>query len=67
MNKVTISKNEYVKLQRQAEGYKKLAGRVFELVIKDSVEDVVEDFKKTGLYAAGFLKDLRKGLKKSSY
>lgn len=67
MNKITISKNEYQKLQRQAEGYRKLAGRVFEFLIKDSPEDVVEDFRKTNLYTEGFLKDLKDGLKKSSY
>ncbi|OGZ67947.1 MAG: hypothetical protein A3D44_01515 [Candidatus Staskawiczbacteria bacterium RIFCSPHIGHO2_02_FULL_42_22] len=67
MNKVTISKNEYVKLQRQAEGYRKLTGRVFEFLIKDSPEDVAEDFKKTNLYTKGFLRDLKDGLQKSSY
>lgn len=67
MNKVTISKTEYLKLQKQAESYRKLASRVFEYMIKDSVVDVVEDFKKTGLYTAGFLKDLKSGLGKSSY
>ena len=67
MNKVTISKTEYAKLQRQAEGYRKLAGRVFEFFIKDSPAEVIEDFKDTNLYTEGFLKDLREGLEKSSY
>jgi len=67
MNKITISKNEYAKLQRQAEGYRKLAGRVFEFMIKDSPKEVVEDFRKTNLYTEGFLKDLGEGLQQSFY
>jgi len=67
MNKITISKNEYIKLQKQAESYRKLAGRVFEFMIKDSPKEVVEDFRKTDLYTTGFLKDLGDGLEKSSY
>ena len=67
MNKITISKTEYEKLRHQAEGYRKLVGRVFEFALKDSVEDVVEDFRKTNLYTEGFLKDLGDGLRDSSY
>ena len=67
MNKITISKQEYIKLRRQAESYRKLAGRVFELIVKDSPQEVVEDFRKTHLYTEAFLKDLEGGLHKSSY
>jgi hypothetical protein len=41
--------------------------KFFELVVKDPVEEVVEDFRKTNLYSEKFLKDLEAGLKKSSY
>lgn len=33
---------------------------------KDKIESIIADFSSTGLYEEGFLKDLEKGLKKSS-
>jgi hypothetical protein len=33
---------------------------------KDEIKSIVADFEATDLYEAGFLKDLEKGLKKSS-
>lgn len=67
MNTITISQKEFNKLKRQSQAYKKLAARLFEVVVKDPVMEVVEDFRQTGLYSKGFLKDLQAGLKKSSY
>ena len=67
MVKVTIPKEEYQKLQEQSQAYQKLAARLFELIIKDPIRDVVQDFKDTGLYSKGFLADLEAGLRKSSY
>lgn len=67
MDTVTISKTEYQKLKKQSDAYKKFAGRLFEAVIKDPIGDVAMDFRKTGLYTEGFLRDLEKGLRKSSY
>lgn len=64
---VVVSRNEYQKLRKQAKAFQKLAGRIFESVITDSVEVVVEDFRKTKLYSEAFLSDLEEGLKKSSY
>ncbi len=32
---------------------------------KDTVEKILADFEETGLYEAGFLKDLERGLRKS--
>jgi hypothetical protein len=64
---VVISKDEYQKLRKQAKAFQKLAGRIFESVITDSVEAVVEDFRKTKLYSDSFLADLEEGLRKSSY
>ncbi len=67
MGTVTLSRNEYLKLKRQAQAYRKLAGRFFETALKDPFEDVVADFRKTGLYEARFLTDLGEGLRRSSY
>lgn len=67
MDKITISKEEYKKLKKQSEAYKKLAGHLFETVIKDPIKDVVADFRGTGLYTNDFLSDLENGLRKSSY
>lgn len=67
MATVTISKNEYFKLRKQANAYQKMAGRLFEAVIKDTVNETVDDFRKTSLYTKRFLDDLEKGLSKSSY
>jgi len=36
-------------------------------MIKDPIEEVINDFRKTNLYTKGFLADLEDGLKKSSY
>jgi hypothetical protein len=67
MAQVTISKTEYLRLRRQASAYQKLTSRLFEAVIKDPIQEVVEDFRKTNFYTPGFLKDLERGLRKSSY
>jgi len=69
MNKdtVTLSKNEYEQLKQQAMAYKKFTANFFYFLIKDSVKDVVNDFRKTNLYADGFLNDLEAGLFDSSY
>lgn len=67
MDKVVLPKTEYKKLKRQAEAYRKFAEKFFDLAIRDPVEEVVEDFRKTKLYSENFLKDLESGLRKSSY
>lgn len=67
MATITIPKTEYSKLKRQADAYKKLSGRFFEFMIKDPIEEIVNDFRKTNLYTKEFLTDLEDGLKKSSY
>ena len=66
METITIPKTEYKKLLSRAKAYEKLAGSIFENAIKDPVNDIVSDFKKTNLYTEGFLKDLEEGLKRSS-
>ena len=67
MNTLTLSKNEYDLLNRQALAYKKLVSRLFEFVIKDSEENLVNDFRQTNLYSEDFLNDLKSGIHKSSY
>ena len=67
MAEITLPKTQYETLKRQAAAYRKLAERFFESVIRDPIEEVVEDFRKTNLYSEEFLKDLDSGLRKSSY
>lgn len=67
MVKVTLPKNEYQQLKRQAEAYRKFVAQLFESVVQDPISKVVKDFQKTNLYTEGFLKDLESGLHKSSY
>ncbi len=67
MANITISKEEYQNLKQQAKAYQKLSGSLFESIIRDHVEEVVEDFRRTNIYTDGFLRDLENGLRKSSY
>jgi hypothetical protein len=67
METVTISKKEYMKLRSQAKAYEKLAKGFFENIVKDPINEVVKDFKKTGLYSEEFLDDLGSGLRKSTF
>jgi len=66
MNKVAIPKIEYLRLKRRASAYQKLMGSFFQTAIREPIEDIVVDFKKTGLYTDAFLKDLEDGLRRSS-
>jgi len=67
MENTTIKKKELLRLKRQAKAFRKLAAQLFECVINDPVQEVVEDFKKTDLYSKDFLCDLENGLRRSSY
>ncbi len=67
MDKITISKTEYLRLKQQSAAYKRLASNFFQSMPKDSIETVVDDFRKTNLYSEEFLEDLESGLKRSSY
>lgn len=66
MSSVTLPKNEYQKLKKQAEAYRKFASQVFEIVIQDPIPSIVDDFRKTNMYSDNFLNDLESGLRKSS-
>lgn len=67
MVSITLPETEYRKLKRQAQAYRGFAARFFELIIKDPIQEVVDDFQKTNLYSKEFLEDLESGLRKSSY
>ena len=67
METVKIPKKEYKRLVSKAKAYDELAKNFFESVVEDPVENVVKDFKKSGLYSDDFIKDLENGLKKSTY
>lgn len=67
METIAIAKTEYTQLRRQASAYKKMAQNLHGLLLRDSVEEVVVDFRKTGLYEENFLSDLEQGLRRSSY
>ncbi|EKD33136.1 MAG: hypothetical protein ACD_76C00086G0001 [uncultured bacterium] len=64
---VTLPKKEYLRLKREAEAYRNIATKVFELPLRDPVGEVVSDFRVDGLYTDEFLMDLENGLRKSSY
>ncbi len=64
---ITLPKNEFNQLKQQALAYRKFATKFFDLIIRDSVKDVVNDFRTTNLYTEGFLQDLETGLSDSSY
>lgn len=67
MNTLTIPKNEYDLLNQQALAYKNLVSRLFEFIVKDSEENLINDFRLTNLYSEDFLNDLKSGIHKSSY
>lgn len=67
MSQVTIAKKEYDQLKRHSRAYKKIATKLFSAVTKDSISEVIADFKRTGLYTQKFISDLESGLRKSSY
>ena len=67
MTYVTIPKIEYQQLKKQALTLRRMYARFFDFAIKNPVDEVVADFKATGLYTKGFLRDLEQGLSKSSY
>jgi len=64
---VTVSKREYLRLKKQSQAYLVMAARMFELPLRDPVDEVVADFRATDLYTDEFLSDLESGLSNSSY
>ncbi len=64
---VTLPKQEYLRLKQQAQAYRFLAARLFELPLRNAVGEIVTDFRDANLYTEDFLNDLEQGLRKSSY
>lgn len=64
---VTIPKQKYQQLERQASAYRRFAAQIFESQLGDPINEVIKDFRKTDLYTGDFLKDLESGLRRSSY
>ena len=66
MDKIVIAKTEYRQLRKEATAYRKLAQNIHGLLLRDSVGEVVSDFRKTEMYSEDFLSDVEQGLRKSS-
>lgn len=66
MNTIILPRQEYETLRKKARAYEELAGLFFKKTRVDSMDDVVSDFRKTGLYSEEFLFDLKTGLEQSS-
>ena len=66
-NLITIPKEQFLRLQQQAKAYRSYLSTIFELPLKDPIDEVVADFRQTNLYSEPFLDDLEDGLRKSSY
>ena len=64
---VTLPKQQYLRLKQQAQAYRSMTARMFELPLRDPIDEVIDDFKATNLYIDEFLEDLEDGLRKSSY
>lgn len=64
---ITLSKQDYLRLKQQAQAYRMMAARMFELPLRDPIDEVIADFRATGLYTNEFLIELEDGLRKSSY
>lgn len=66
-NPVTLPKQEYLRLKQQAQAYRAMVTKLFELPLRDPIDEVIADFCDTDLYSDDFLTDLEEGLRKSSY
>ena len=67
MSTITLPKIEYLKLKKEANAYRLIKTHLFESLIQDPIDKVVQDFKETHLYSEAFLQDLERGLRRSSY
>lgn len=71
MTTVTLPKIEYLNLKKRAEAFDKMLAGInpsfFFAPPEKSRKKIISQFSKTKLYRKEFLKDLEKGLKRSSY
>ncbi len=63
---ITIDKEEYMSLKRDATAYRRMASTFFKKAISTPVADTISDFRNSNLYTESFLNDLESGLLKSS-
>lgn len=66
-NPVTLPRQEYLRLKQQAQAYRSMVAKLFELPLRDPIDEVTADFRDANLYTDDFLTDLEDGLRKSSY
>ena len=68
---ITLPKIEYLDLKKRAEAFDKMVAGInpsfFFTPVEKSRKRIISDFSKTKLYSKEFLKDLEKGLKRSSF
>ena len=71
MQTVTIPKKEYEELIEKKLRYEYLyqiiEGDIFSPPPTKDIKEIIDAFKKTGLYNQKFIDSLKKGLKRSSY
>lgn len=71
MQTVTISKKEYEELIEKKRRYEYLyqiiESDIFSPPPTKDINEIINDFKKTGIYNQKFISSLEKGLKRSSY
>lgn len=68
---ITLPKIKYLDLKKRAEAFDKMIAGIspsfFFTPVEKSRKRIISDFSKTKLYSKEFLKDLEKGLKRSSF
>jgi hypothetical protein len=71
MTTVTLPKTEYLNLKKRAEAFDKVVAGInpsfFFTPTERSRKKIMSEFSKTKLYNKEFLKDLKRGLKRSSF
>ena len=71
MTTITLPKIEYLNLKKRAEAFDNMVAGVnpslFFVPVEKSRKKIISEFSKTKLYSKEFIKDLEKGLKRSSF
>ena len=71
MSMITLPKIEYLNLKSRAEAFDNMIAGVnpslFFIPVEKSRKKIISDFSKTKLYSKEFIKDLERGLSRSSF
>lgn len=71
MSTITLPKIEYLNLKKRAEAFDKMVAEInpnfFFVPVEKSRKKIISEFSKTKLYSKEFVKDLEKGLRRSSF